>query len=202
MVVLWPYCIVGLGLYLGQSAWLAMGGYHLGMMIGLGLMGLTWRRPHWPWPGRVQLLVGLTFIGSLAAGLLLLWVWSWVVKLPDQTLEPLLARWGLSIQNWPAFAGYFCLVNPWLEELYWRGKVDSLSRRSWETAAWFAGYHGLVLMPVLYGWAVILTLIGLTLVSWWWQRLFKWGSGLTGPILCHLAADVSLMLALTWQLAP
>lgn len=198
--MLWPYLVIGLGLYLGQSAWLAMGGYHLGIIIGLGLTRMTWQRPKWSWRGSVQLLVGLTFGGSLLAGILLLQVWPWVVKLPNQALEPFLAQWGLTVRSWPAFIWYFCLINPWLEELYWRGKVNSLSRRSWETAAWFAGYHSLVLIPILYGWGVVLILIGLTLTGWWWQRLMRLGSGLMGPVLCHLAADVSIMLALTRQL--
>jgi hypothetical protein len=143
--------------------------------------------------------VGLTFAGSVATGGLLLLGWPWLVKLPDQDLGLFLAQWGLTARSWPVFVGYFCLINLWLEELYWRDRVASLSRRNWETAAWFAGYHALVLMPVLYGWAVILALLGLTLTGWWWQRLLRSGSGLTGPMLCHLAAEVSLMLALTGQ---
>jgi hypothetical protein len=43
---LWPYLMIGFGLYLCHSAWLAIGGYHLGMAIGLGPARWPIRRPN------------------------------------------------------------------------------------------------------------------------------------------------------------
>jgi hypothetical protein len=56
--VLWPYLMVGVGLYVWHSAWLAIGGYHLGMAIGLGLARWPIRRPNLCWHRPVQLRVG------------------------------------------------------------------------------------------------------------------------------------------------
>ena len=194
--VLLPYLTIGIGLYLLNSAWFAIGGYHLGMIILLGLIRWPIRPPNFRWSIPVQLLVGVTFFSSLLAGVLISELWPWLVKLSNGTLEPFLSAWGLSAQRWSSFVWYFCLVNPWLEEVYWRDWLGNLSNRTWETAGWFAGYHGLVLLPLIqWGW-IVLILVILTVTGWWWHQLMKFGSGLSGPILCHLAADVSIMVAL------
>jgi hypothetical protein len=194
--VLWPYFIIGVGLYVWQSAWLAIGGYHLGMAIGLSLARWPIRRPNLRWPWRVQLLVGLTCLGSLLAGPLIVALWPWLAKWPNLALEPFLSAWGLTDQKLSIFGWYFCLVNPWQEEIYWRDWLGNTSTRTWETAAWFAGYHGLVLLPLLHWEWIGLVLVILTVTGWWWSQLMKLGSGLAGPVLCHLAADVSIILAL------
>jgi hypothetical protein len=194
--MLWPYLIVGFGLYGLNSVWLAMGGYHLGMMIGLGLRRWPIRRPSLQWTLTVRLLVGVTFGGSLMAGVLVFGLWPWLVKLPDDALAPFLSGWGLTTRGWTPFGWYFCLVNPWLEELYWRGWLADASDRTWQTAGWFAGYHALVLLPLLHWeWVAVIVVI-LTVTGWWWSWLMKLGSGLSGPVLCHLAADASVIVAL------
>jgi hypothetical protein len=194
--VLWPYLIVGVGLYVWHSAWLAIGGYHLGMAIGLGLARWPLRRPNLRWNRPVQLLVGFSCLSSLLAGILIMAPWPWLVKWPNLTLAPFLSAWGLTAQRWSSFVWYFCLVNPWLEEIYWRDWLGNTPNRTWETAVWFAGYHSLVLFPVIHWEWIVLVLVILTVTGWWWSRLMKLGSGLAGPILCHLAADVSIILAL------
>ena len=194
--VLLPYLTVGLGLYLGHSAWLAMGGYHLGMLILLYALHRPIQPFKFHWTMSVSLLVGVTFLGSLLAGVLVFLLWPWLMKLPTATFASLLATWDLTPSRWYGFVGYFCLVNPWLEELYWRGLLNSASGRTWETAGWFAGYHGLVLIPLLQWEWIVLILVILTITGWWYYQLMKLGRGLFGPILCHLAADVSIILAL------
>jgi hypothetical protein len=179
-----------------HSAWLATGGYHLGMAIGLGLARWPIRRPNLRWRRPVQLLVGFSCLSSLLAGLLIVALWPWLVEWPNLTLEPFLSAWGLTAHRWSSFGWYFCLVNPWLEEIYWRDWLGHTPARTWETAAWFAGYHGLVLLPLLHWEWIGLVLVILTITGWWWSQLVKLGSGLAGPVLCHLAADVSIILAL------
>jgi hypothetical protein len=177
--VLLPYLTVGIGLYWFNSAWFAIGGYHLGMIILLGLIRWPIRRPNFQWSISIQLLVGVTFFSSLLAGVLISELWLWLVKLPHDTLEPLLSVWGLTAQRWSSFVWYFCLVNPWLEEVYWRDWLGNASDRTWETAGWFAGYHGLVLMPLIHWSWIVGVLVILTVTGWWWYRLMKFGNGLS-----------------------
>lgn len=172
-----------------------MGGYHLGMMLLLIVMPWRWPQPKFNWPPYLWLLVAGSLGSSLLAGVLVFSLWPWLAKPAAQALAPFLSTWALDAPSWAIFVWYFCLINPWLEELYWRHWLSQTDHSIWETTIWFAGYHGLVLWPLIHWWWVILVLIILAIVGWWWSQLSRWGTGLLGPIACHLVADVSIMLA-------
>ena len=92
-------------------------------------------------------------------------------------------------------ATYYCLVNPWLEEVIWRGRLGSghpLPNR-WDLA--FAGYHALVLAQfVTLGWTLV-AVAALAVVAWLWRRLSSRAGGLAMPAVAHATANVSLMWA-------
>lgn len=199
--VLLPYLAVGAGLYFFDSAWYALAGYHLIMLSGLVLVRRPARSSKPNWNTSVRLIVAATLLCSLLAGGVLSSLWPWLAKLPPNALKPFLLTWGLTARGWYGIIWYFCLVNPWLEEAYWRGWLSDLSDREWETAGWFAGYHGLVLLPLLHWWWIAPALLLLSITGWWWYRLTKIGSGLAGPIVCHIVGDVSIMLAMTGIIA-
>jgi hypothetical protein len=191
-----PYLAVGISLYGFQSAWSALISYQA-VMIGVVLY--TSRsgclQPLTGVPLMSQYWVMLTAVTCLLAGPLVYALWPWLSPLP--TLTPLLVGWGLSGQHWAVLAIYFCLSNPWLEELYWRSCLSRQTAGLAGTDIWFAGYHGLVLFPILH-WPWLLVALGfLGGASWWWRRLTHYSGSLAGAILTHAIADASLMLAVS-----
>ncbi len=193
--VILPYLAVAIGLYMLQSAWAAIGGYHLGMLLLLMIVACPPVPVKSKWPMHLRYLVGFNMGGSLLAGVFVYFLWPWLAMLSTEELVPFLSGWSLGPANWPVFVVYFCLINPWLEELYWRHWLSQAGHPTLETSIWFAGYHGLVLLPLLHGWAIILALIILIIVGWWWTKIIQLGGSLLGPTACHIAADVSIILA-------
>jgi hypothetical protein len=185
-----PYAAVAAGLYLFHSAWVAMLAYHIGIVLALVLAR------HNPLEAKSRFtltngLFPLTLAACLLAGPVVAWLWPW---LSAADLAARLSAWGLTARAWPWFVAYFCLANPFLEEAYWRSWLDQADRPGLEPAAWFAGYHLIVLAPILRaGWLVTAFLI-MTLTGWVWSRLSR-RDGFRPVALCHLAADASIMLA-------
>jgi hypothetical protein len=189
-----PYAVVGLGLYGLSSAWAAMLGYQALMLAfllryppadpGVSLTG-EGGRALLPW-----LLAGL----SLAVGLPLRFLWSWFVA--GDELAATLAGWGLTPESWWLFALWLCLANPWLEQRYWRGVLGSPSSRPAATDAAFAGYHLLVVLPVLEPWWLPFVLAGLAAASWWWRQVIRLEGRFRLATWAHFLADLSVLVAL------
>lgn len=139
-----PYLTVAAGLYLFHSAWAALLGYHVGILLVFALTG-SWRRLERFKPsGSGDWALGLA-LPSLLAGL---WVYTRWASLDTRHLAPVfLASLGLNGDSWPWFIAYFALINPWLEELYWRGLLGSPSPLPVPDDAWFSAYHLLILSP-------------------------------------------------------
>ena len=191
--VLLPYLAVVLGLFVAHNAWLAMMAYHAGMMILLAVAS-AWpqaRRLGALAPGWWSMLMFLSGIGS-GIGLGLLWPWLGI----DSRLGARLTVWGLTAGTWLPFITYFSLVNPWLEELYWRGWLGSMSRRPVPSDLWFGGYHVLILAPFV-GWPWLsLVWLSLSGASWLWRQIVRRDGSLITTFLFHLGADASIAIAI------
>ncbi len=188
-----PYIAVVIGLYGLENAWVAMVGYHLGMAVVLWLARGRWDGKSlatgWSW--RVGVLVTPLFI-SAGVAILLLWP---MVKLSGIVLADVLDAYGLGGGAWWLFVGYYCLINPPLEELYWRGLLNSGTGRPIGTDLLFGGYHGLVMgLFVTVPWAVI-TVVLLCAISWIWRLAGHRFNGLALPWATHVVADVGVMAA-------
>jgi len=185
-----PYLAVGIGLHVARSAWAAMLGYHACMCL------VLWAGGGWPearralrgwgaWGIAVVLLCAL-------AGPLLWLLWPLVGAGP---LVDTLARVGLGGRSFHAFAVYYILANPVLEEIYWRGWLAAPTRSPDATDALFAGYHALVLV-LFIGWPwVLLCVACIACASWIWRRIARSTGGLLVPVIAHLAADVGVIAA-------
>ncbi|MEM7344537.1 MAG: CPBP family glutamic-type intramembrane protease [Chloroflexota bacterium] len=193
-----PYITVAIGLYLLNNAWIAMLGYHLGMALLLTTQARNHPLQKRKDVGSVWYWIGFSLIGSLLSGVLVYALWPWLAKFPASDVASFLSGWSLGPSSWAIFVVYFCLMNPWLEEIYWRRWLSQTDHSELETSGWFAGYHGLVLIPIIQGWAVVIALIILFFVGWWWARMVKLSGSLFGPIVCHFVANVSIMLAVNW----
>lgn len=189
-----PYLAVAAGLILFHSGWAALVGYHVGIIAVLTLEGA--------WEIAPRLLAGwhparfaLSLTASALSGPLLLWLWPWVQA--QDALDAQLAAWGLSGAAWPAFALYFTLANGWLEEGYWRGYLGKTARGPCWADLWFAAYHMIVLSAIVdWPWQLF-SLILLIAAAWLWRQAAHATGGLLVPVLAHIAADASIMLAVS-----
>ncbi len=165
-------------------------GYHLLILIGLAL-----RRPQYSWRplGRKSLWIASALICLLAGpALYLLWP---VIGKGDGRLLLWLSAHGLSGLSWMIFLPYFALVHPVLEELHWRGFTGGISQRiHWVDLA-FAGYHVLVLYPLVQpAWLTLLFVILAASSAIWrhWSSMYR-SVGLA--VMTHTLADASVILA-------
>ncbi len=187
-----PYIAILVGLSWAQRAWVALLGFHAGMLVILWI-----ERPAIP-IGRLfhlgnnlPMLAACVILGG-SGGALLYFLWPFLGNL--QSLPAYLASLGLTSATWPAFIAYFSLVNPWLEEYFWRGYLGSPSKSLTRIDLFFAGYHLLVLYRIIgMGW-LVLTAVVLTLAAWLWRQTVRASGGLLIACLSHLAADCSVLL--------
>jgi membrane protease YdiL (CAAX protease family) len=181
------------GLFLLRSGWAAMLCYHAAILAVLGLTGggarasaalRGWRRS----------LGGPMLVVCLASGAALALLWPWIRR--DGTdLGDVLAGLGLEGLAWVAFIAYYTIVNPWLEELFWRGWYPDQVRRGVVADVLFAGYHVFVLLHFVgLAWALVaFGALATTAAAWRW--IARQTGGLAIPCVTHLAADASIIAA-------
>lgn len=190
-----PYLAVIVGMIWLRNAWMAAVGYHLGMAAILAL-DRGWPRRRTAQSGGRPLHVAAAVLGGLGAGVAIFLLWP-LFGVP-RGFGSLLARFGLSGASWPLFILYFCAINPWLEEFFWRGYLGAADRTPARHDFFFAGYHVLVMaFFVHWSWAAA-TLLILASVAWGWRQATRYYDGLLVPIVSHLCADVSIIMAVYW----
>ena len=90
---------------------------------------------------------------------------------------------------------YFAIVHPVLEQLHWRAMPDPPNRNAvWLDIA-FAFYHVLVLLLLLQKTWLLLPFIVLMTSSFFWRYTAKKLGGMVVPLLTHIAADTSVIIA-------
>jgi hypothetical protein len=194
-----PYAAVPAGLFLLHSAWAAMLGYQLGILLFLAARPRLLQLE--PRVSRATNLWGAVMLAvCLLSGPLAVLLWPGAARLSGAGLAAWLSGEGIAPSAWPWFVASMCITTPWLEELYWRAWLGRSVRPALETSAWFAGYHLLVLMPVLRPAWLALAFFSLTSAGWAWQGLLRSRNGFRWAVFCHAAADISVMLAATWLL--
>lgn len=187
------YGAVALGLFWARSAWGALLGFHATMLFTLWLdrrslppLSLLVKSRHHRW-----VIVSLT-IGSLSGlGLYALWPWLGIAPSLSAQLDAL----GLTRATWPAFILYFTLVNPWIEEFFWRGYLGSSSKWPMAMDFVFAGYHSMLLVGRTGLSALALALSALVFGSWFWRQSLREEGGLLAAGLGHMLADLTILLA-------
>ncbi len=185
-----PYLAVLVGLVLLRNAWLSILSYHAFILLTL------WRKPR---PVKLRPLGARRIwipsaFACVAAGGILLALWPFVSR-GDEELMPWLAAHGLSGFGWIAFLPYFAFVHPLLEELHWRGLDDPSSGPFAWTDLAFAGYHALVLYPLLQPVWLILVFVVLGISSALWRAMSRVNRSLGFAVLTHVLADASVIAA-------
>src|SRR5262249_5930494 len=148
-----------------------MAGYHVGCTIATSLVGVE--------PGRRvrPISLGLALIASIA-------VVTGAGALASRAIVSegvgLWRRWGLAPPADLVWLAYYALVNPWIEERYWRGALlgDAITGRIGRRAARaiaivaFLDHHAVVLVPS-FGWTTACLLcaaIGAAGALWVWMH--------------------------------
>ena len=187
-----PYLAMILGLHVFQSAWIAFVIYH-----GLILVSLLGSKDRTFW---AELICGWDWklgLGAVVFGLgggVVLYFLAPMAGVNKTMIEPIISRLGLQGISWLIFVWYHSLVNPWFEEILWRGKLGSKNSRPVLNDLLFAGYHLLVLVLFLDWIWMALAVVLLTLAGWLWRQMRQRNGGLLLPVISHMAADASIMV--------
>jgi hypothetical protein len=126
------------------------------------------------------------------AGILVYFLWPFIHVSPG--LADALLQWGLTSRTWPLFIVYGALVNPWLEEIYWRGWLGSATRNPILHDAIFAGFHLVVLAPFFPPIWLVTAFLVLATSGWMWRQVIRTEKSMLASTLFHMAADVSILL--------
>ncbi len=186
------YLAVWAGLFLFQSAWFAMVGFHLAMLIMLLVLranipiNILFKTGHFKW-----ILPAMVLCASSGFFIYYLYPFFGTTEALRSQLEVI----GLGKSNWFALITYFSLVNPFIEEYFWRAFLGSETKNFYIGDLVYAGYHGLVLAGRIPSVMVFLALVCLTFVGWLWRQIYRKNEGLLVPVLGHMVADFSVMLA-------
>jgi hypothetical protein len=106
-----------------------------------------------------------------------------------------MAEFGLHASSMPAFIMYFSLVNPFLEEYFWRAFLGSDTKGFFIGDLLYAGYHAIILINRVSLFAVLFTIACLTFMGWLWRQTKRVQNGLLASALGHMAADFSILMA-------
>jgi hypothetical protein len=187
-----PYLAVAIGLFWIQNAFWALIGFHIAIILSLLLarspipIKILFKSKNIRW-----VVLNILLCGSSGISLYFLWSSFGVVDNLYGQMEAL----GLTSSNWPVFIAYFALVNPFVEEYFWRGYLGSPTRGLYTSDFLYAGFHALVLMNKVQTGAILYSLTILVLAGWFWRQLARADEGLLAPVLGHMTADFTILMA-------
>lgn len=187
-----PYLAVSIGLLLLHNAWIAILAYHAGI-IAVVMASPAKFNPQCLFQTNNWKIPAVAAAIGVGGGIL---VYSLLPLIGSSIgLDQYLPTIGLTHTTWPFFILYFFLVNPFLEEYYWRGFLCSDSKRITLNDLLFAGYHLLVLAAIISVFWLVIIFLALVLGAWIWRQADRLSQGLLPSTVSHLAADLSVMLA-------
>ncbi|PZE21032.1 CPBP family intramembrane metalloprotease [Paenibacillus xerothermodurans] len=116
-------------------------------------------------------------------------------------LRALLLEWHFSGAYVIALATVLIVINPFLEEIYWRGYMLSKLRRTMGimnailiTSICYSLYHLFLLVPMFHWPFNVLAVIPVFIAGVFWGWLRHKSDSLLGSIVSHILADVGIML--------
>jgi len=186
------YLAVGIGLFIFHSAWGALLGFHAAIIVSLLIakpdipIKILPTSKNFKW-----ILLSVILCGSSGVVLYFLWeIFGFANDLAEQVI-----MLGLNTSNWILFIAYFSLINPFMEEYFWRGYLGSKTKSLHSSDFIFAGFHGLVLVNKVQTGSIIFGLCMLVLAGWFWRQIYREDNGLFAPVLGHMAADFTVLIA-------
>ena len=106
---------------------------------------------------------------------------------------------GLNSSSWAAFIAYFSLVNPFVEEYFWRGVLGNATKKIFVIDAVYAGYHAIILWGRVPLSSVLFAVMILTSAGWLWRQFSREDGGLLAAVFGHMAADFSILMTVYWM---
>ncbi len=186
------YLTVGIGLFVFHSAWGALLGYHTAIIVSLFIaqpniqIKILLTSNNFKW-----ILLSVLLCGSSGVFLYFLWdIFGFASDLAEQV-----SALGLNASNWILFIAYFSLINPFIEEYFWRGYLGSKPKSLQTSDFMYAGFHGLVLINKVQTGSIVFGLCMLVLAGWFWRQVMREDSGLLAPVFGHMAADFTILVA-------
>lgn len=185
------YLAVGLGLLVFHSAWGALLGFHAAILASLLVakpnlpLKLLLTNNNFKW-----ILLSVLVCGASGIALYFLWdIFGFADNFSTQV-----ASLGLNASNWPVFIAYFALVNPFVEEYFWRGWLGSESKSLHISDFVYAGFHALIMVGRVRTGSILFGLGVLVLAGWFWRQIAREDGGLLAPVLGHMAADFTILV--------
>jgi len=186
---------IGAGLYFFHSGWTAILLYH-GVLAG----ALTLQKPRWE--GAHTILRGYNTAAAVVL-VLLSAGFGWAFYMFIHRLDPegvhvlrRVSHSGLTISGLALFAVYVSVVNPVLEELYWRRNYAA------PHGVVFDGFYALLHLPIFCFFGnftplqLFLPVGGLVLAGSLWRGVARRRNGLASAILGHASGDLAVMVAI------
>ncbi|HSQ39598.1 MAG TPA: CPBP family glutamic-type intramembrane protease [Anaerolineales bacterium] len=189
--LLMPYFTIWLGLYVFKNAWATVLGYHAGIIL-LVTLARAWTSPREFRPSAPLWQVVLFGLTGCMAGILVYFLWPFIHVSPG--LADAFLQWGLTSRTWPLFILYGTLINPWLEEIYWRGWLGSTARNPILHDAIFAGFHLIAIAPFFPSIWLVVAFLVLATSGWMWRQVIRTEKSMLASTLFHMASDVSILL--------
>ena len=138
------------------------------------------------------ILFSVLFCSTSGIGLYFLWgIFGVAGNLPAQ-----LQTLGLNSVTWFPFIAYFSLVNPFVEEYFWRGVLGNATKNLYVGDLIFAGYHVMILWGRVNPFVTLFAVIILVSAGWLWRQMFREDHGLLAVVLGHMAADFTILLTI------
>jgi membrane protease YdiL (CAAX protease family) len=192
-----PYLAVVLGVFYFKNGFLAILLYHLLLLI--CIIGINRAKALKLIKSGFNWHIGpLICLSSLLPGVLIFFLWPFA-KLESVDLAQVMESVNLTNISFAIFALYACFVNPFLEESFWRGCFKPGSWIPSYIDALFAGYHAILLIPVVRSIFVLLAFMALMCVGWIFRNIYRLTSGLAISLLTHIVADIAILYAV-WKI--
>ncbi len=185
------YLAVGLGLWF-HSAWGALLGFHAAIILSLLVakpkipISILLKSTNLKW-----ILLSVPLCGSSGISLYFLWDKFGFVNDLSAQVKSL----GLTSSTWIPFIAYFALVNPWIEEYFWRGYLGSETKSLHRSDFLYSGFHALVMIGKVRMGSILFGLSMLVLSGWFWRQIARQDHGLLAPVLGHMVADFTILMA-------
>ncbi len=193
-----PYLAVWGGLFLFKTAWAALIGFHIAILLTLLLprpnlpINILFKSKYSKW-----IPASVLFCSTSGIGLYFLWGVFGIVDDFSAQLQSL----GLTASSWPLIIAYFSLVNPFIEEYFWRGVLGNDTKKFYIGDVLYAGYHALVLWGRVHPLSIVFAVMILVSAGWLWRQISREDGGLLAATLGHAIADFTILLTVYWMSA-